>query len=66
MLKNNAEKNVRKYASRKKQWETDQTYIHNAKPRLKAFIKDAEKRIEDNGINSLVKIAFPYIINILR
>lgn len=49
MLKNNAEKNVRKYASRKKQWETDQTYIHNAKPRLKAFIKDAEKRIEDNG-----------------
>lgn len=49
MLKNNAEKNVRKYASRKKQWETDQTYIYNAKPRLKAFIKDAEKRIEDNG-----------------
>lgn len=49
MLKNNAEKNVRKYESRKKQWETDQTYIHNAKPRLKAFIKDAEKRIEDNG-----------------
>jgi N12 class adenine-specific DNA methylase len=49
MLKNNAEKNVRKYASRKKQWETDQTYIHNAKPRLKAFIKDAEKCIEDNS-----------------
>ena len=49
MLKNNAEKNVRKYASRKKQWETDQAYIHNAKPRLKAFIKDAEKRIEDNS-----------------
>lgn len=49
MLKNNAEKNVRKYSSRKKQWETDQTYIHNAKPRLKAFIKDAEKRIEDNS-----------------
>lgn len=49
MLKNNAEKNVRKYASRKKQWETDQAYIHNAKPRLKAFIKDAEKRVEDNS-----------------
>ncbi len=31
MLKNNAEKNVRKYESRKKQWEADQTYIHNAK-----------------------------------
>lgn len=60
MLKNNAEKNVRKYASRKKQWETDQTYIHNAKPRLKAFIKDAEKRIEDNGrCLEAVRSSFP-------
>lgn len=60
MLKNNAEKNVRKYASRKKQFETDQTYIHNAKPRLKAFIKDAEKRIEDNGrYLEAVRSSFP-------
>lgn len=60
MLKNNAEKNVRKYASRKKQWETDKTYIHNAKPRLKAFIKDAEKRIEDNGrCLEAVRSSFP-------
>lgn len=60
MLKNNAEKNVRKYASRKKQRETDQTYIHNAKPRLKAFIKDAEKRIEDNGrYLEAVRSSFP-------
>lgn len=60
MLKNNAEKNVQKYASRKKQWETDQTYIHNAKPRLKAFIKDAEKRIEDNGrYLEAVRSSFP-------
>ena len=60
MLKNNAENNVRKYASRKKQWETDQTYIHNAKPRLKAFIKDAEKRIEDNGrCLEAVRSSFP-------
>lgn len=60
MLKNNAEKNVRKYASRKKQWETDQIYIHNAKPRLKAFIKDAEKRIEDNGrYLEAVRSSFP-------
>ena len=60
MLKNNAEKNVRKYASGKKQWETDQTYIHNAKPRLKAFIKDAEKRIEDNGrCLEAVRSSFP-------
>lgn len=60
MLKNNAEKNVRKYASRKKQWETDQAYIHNAKPRLKAFIKDAEKRIEDNSRSlEAVRASFP-------
>lgn len=60
MLKNNAEKNVRKYASRKKQWETDQAYIHNAKPRLKAFIKDAEKRIEDNSQSlEAVRASFP-------
>lgn len=60
MLKNNAEKNVRKYASCKKQWETDQAYIHNAKPRLKAFIKDAEKRIEDNSRSlEAVRASFP-------
>lgn len=60
MLKNNAEKNVRKYASRKKQWETDQVYIHNAKPRLKAFIKDAEKRVEDNSRSlEAVRASFP-------
>ena len=60
MLKNNAEKNVRKYASRKKQWEADQTYIHNAKPRVKAFIKDAEKRIDDNSrYLEAVRASFP-------
>ena len=30
LLKNNAEKNVRKYESRKKQWKADQAYIHYA------------------------------------
>ena len=60
MLKNNAEKNVRKYASRKKQWEADQTYIHNAKPRIKGLIKDAEQRIENYGnYLSAVRTAFP-------
>lgn len=60
MLKNNAEKNMRKYASRKKQWEADQTYIHNAKPRVKGFIKDAEKRIEDNSrYLEAVRSSFP-------
>ena len=47
LLKNNAEKNVRKYESRKKQWEADQTYIHNAKPKLEGQIKAAEQRAED-------------------
>lgn len=60
MLKNNAEKNVRKFESRKKQWEADQTYIHNAKPRIKGFIKDAEQRIEEYGkYLSAVRTAFP-------
>lgn len=60
MLKNNAEKNIRKYASRKKQWETDQTYIHNAKPRVKALINDAEKRIKDNSrYLEVVRTSFP-------
>lgn len=60
MLKNNAEKNMRKYASRKKQYEADQTYIHNAKPKLKGLIKEAEQRIEDNGSYlKAVQSAFP-------
>lgn len=60
MLKNNAEKNVRKYASRKKQWEADQTYIHNAKPKVNAFIKDAEARIEESAKHlHSVQEAFP-------
>lgn len=47
LLKNNAEKNVRKYESRRKQWEADQTYIHNAKPKLEGQIKAAEQRAEE-------------------
>lgn len=60
MLKNNAEKNVRKFESRKKQWEADQTYIHNAKPKLKAQIAEAEKRAETNRkFRKAVEQAFP-------
>ena len=60
MLKNNAEKNVRKYESRKKQWEADQTYIHNAKPKLEGQIKAAEKRAEEANAHLLaVQKAFP-------
>lgn len=60
MLKNNAEKNVRKYESRKKQWEVDQTYIHNAKPKFKALIASAEQRSKaQRGYLEAVKKAFP-------
>lgn len=60
LLKNNAEKNVRKYESRKKQWEADQTYIHNAKPKLEGQIKAAEQRAEEANAQLLaMKKAFP-------
>lgn len=60
MLKNNAEKNVRKYETRKKQWEVDQTYIHNAKPKLKALIASAEQRSKaQRGYLEAVKKSFP-------
>lgn len=48
LLKNQVEKEVRKLEARKKQWEADQTYVHNQKPRLKALIKDSEERAKRN------------------
>lgn len=60
LLKNNAEKNVRKYESRRKQWEADQTYIHNAEPKLEGQIKAAEQRAEEANAHLLaVQKAFP-------
>lgn len=60
LLKNNAEKNVRKYESRRKQWETDQTYIHNVKPKLEGQIKAAAQRAEEANAHLLaVQKAFP-------
>lgn len=60
MLKNQAEKNVRKYESRKRQWEADQTYIHNAKPRLNGLIQNAQLQKEENEKNlSLVNNTYP-------
>lgn len=60
LLKNNAEKNVRKYESRRRQWEADQTYIHNAKPKLEGKIKTAEQRAEEANAHLLaVQKAFP-------
>ena len=60
MLKNNAEKNVRKYESRKKQWEADQIYIHNAKPKLIALINKAKESIvEQQSFLNDVQSEFP-------
>lgn len=60
MLKNQAEKDVRKYESKKRQWEADQTYIHNAKPRLKREISKAEQLLENNNASlKAVKETFP-------
>lgn len=44
MLKSQAEREVRKYESKKKQWEADQTYVHNAIPRINREIERAEER----------------------
>ena len=55
LLKNQVEKEVKKLEARQKQWEADQTYVHNQKPRLKALIKDSEERAERNK-KSLAKV----------
>lgn len=48
MLKNQAEKDVRKYQSKKKQWEDDQTYCHNEIPRLESEIKELQNRLNQS------------------
>ena len=48
LLKNQVEKEVRKLTTQLKQWETDQTYIHNRKRQIEGQNKEAEKRIADN------------------
>ena len=60
MLKNNAEKNVRKYESRRKQWQADQAYIHSAKPKMEGQIKTAEQRAQEAEAHlQAVQKAFP-------
>ena len=46
LLKNQVEKEVRKLEARKKQYDADQTYVHNQKPRLSGLIKNAETKVE--------------------
>lgn len=47
LLKNQVEKEVKKLEARKKQYEADQTYVHNQKPRLKSLIKYSEDKAAD-------------------
>jgi len=44
LLKNQMEKEVRKLTTRKEQWQAQQTYIHNQRPKLQGLIKAAEER----------------------
>lgn len=46
MLKNQAEKDVRKYENKKKQWEADQTYCHNEIPRLESTLRNYDRRLK--------------------
>ena len=55
MLKNQAEKDVRKYTSKKKQWENDQRYCHREIPYLKGSIAIAKERL-DKAKQNLAKV----------
>ena len=46
MLKQQAEREVRKLEAKQKQWEYDQTFIHNQKPRLRGLIAASKDAIE--------------------
>ena len=60
LLKNQAEKDLRKYEDRKKQWELDQMYIHNRMPRLRERIEKMEAfAAEQRGYLEGVKRTFP-------
>ena len=47
MLKNQAEKDVRKYEAKKKQWEADQAYVHSEIPKTRSLIKQRQDRIKE-------------------
>ena len=47
LLKNQAEREVRKLEAKRKQWEADQIYIHSQKPRLAGYIKASRQAKEE-------------------
>ena len=49
LLKQQAERELRKYEGKKKQWEADQVYIHSQKPRLEGQIEAAKKRSRESA-----------------
>jgi N12 class adenine-specific DNA methylase len=59
MLKNQAEKDVRKYEAKKKQYEADQTYCHNEIPRLEGEIKMWKEWLEKNRTNLATTESLP-------
>lgn len=73
LLKNQIEKEVRKLTAQLKNWEADQTYIHNRKRQIAGQNKEAEQRIAANktylekveaatiGDITIGKLSFPSI-----
>ena len=74
MLKQQAEREVRKLIAKKKQHEADQVYIHNQKPRLEGQIATAKKRMEqakkslelvkdvpENPVITINKVKYPSV-----
>ena len=60
LLKNQAERDFRKYNNKKKQYETDQIYIHNAIPRYEGQIKSSEETVkQQQKALTAVEKAFP-------
>lgn len=59
LLKQQAERELRKYQGKKKQWEADQVYIHAQKPRLQGQIKAAQQRSKD-AADALATLAKPH------
>ena len=60
LLKNQAERDFRKYNNKKKQYETDQIYVHNAIPRYEGQIKRSEDTIkQQQKALTTVEKAFP-------
>ena len=60
LLKNQAERDFRKYNNKKKQYEADQIYVHNAIPRYDGQIRTSEETIkQQQKALSAVEGAFP-------